>query len=78
MNVFPPMSLNIDERFSPFLGYQVATASPAMEMGHSDALERCEQLVADFVGKEAAMVIGMYERDYTYNMLLIIISIWLY
>lgn len=30
-----------------------------MEMGHNDALEECEQLVADFVGKEAAILIGM-------------------
>jgi hypothetical protein len=30
-----------------------------MELGTYDELERCEQLVADFVGKEAAMVIGM-------------------
>jgi hypothetical protein len=31
-----------------------------MELGTYDELEECEQLVADFVGKEAAMVIGAW------------------
>eukprot|EP01134_Creolimax_fragrantissima_P003003 CFRG3003T1 len=37
----------------------VASGSPAMELGTNDSFVECERLVADFVGKEAAIVIGM-------------------
>ncbi|KNC86857.1 serine palmitoyltransferase 2 [Sphaeroforma arctica JP610] len=39
--------------------YGVASASPAMELGTNDAFFECERLVAEFVGKESAIVIGM-------------------
>eukprot|EP00123_Amoebidium_parasiticum_P015071 comp22770_c0_seq1/m.35603 comp22770_c0_seq1/g.35603 ORF comp22770_c0_seq1/g.35603 comp22770_c0_seq1/m.35603 type:complete len:528 (-) comp22770_c0_seq1:359-1942(-) len=39
--------------------YGATAGSPSMEMGTYQLLVDCEQRVADFVGKEAAMVVGM-------------------
>lgn len=48
-----------------------------MEIGTYDELERCEQLVAKFVGKEAAMVIGMAQAGplVSLNLVLVLYSL---
>ena len=40
--------------------FGVSSTSPASEMGLTKPLKELEELTAEFVGKEAAMVIGMY------------------